>query len=31
MDTKKEREAWEELGVQDGHMYTINAMYKIDN
>ena len=31
MDTKGEREGWEELGAWDWHIYTIDTMYKIDN
>ena len=30
-DTKGERGGWEELGDWDWHIYTIDAMYKIDN
>ena len=31
MDTKGERGVWDELGDWDGHIYTIDTMYKIDN
>ena len=31
MDTKGEREGWDELGDLDWHIYTIDSIYKIDN
>ena len=31
MATKGERGGWDELGGWDGHTYTIDTMYKIDD
>ena len=31
MDSKRGRARWKELGGLDGHIYTIDIMYKIDN